>query len=380
MKSINKILKNKFTGIVDGIIDQIMRFPVVIFVFVILLLYPSIKTLLLFLLSSFVCVFIQKLVSLQYDVKHVLLLTEFSEKHQGSSFTEYQYPELPLGLSEKQKNMMNSIVYFSKLEMNLGFIYEQNKGTIKEYVSFPFYNLRPFVFLHGSISNCKHIYQKYRLLHEVGHWCYFDYRCWGQNITSVMSFLFLISISIFVVVSPVALFFMFVVGFFWLHQNRRCYNYCVSNDISEVLADAFALWILQDDEDVDVIYSYIKEHEKQRYDKILFYKDWFESPIDVENDKLFQKIIPLKLKSRLLDNRIINFSSATEKLYIPPYRANTLLLICIVCVVFWSNVIVFSDLLWGVGFVALGMVIYVMLVYMCLCIKYRQAQNLLNIG
>ena len=98
------------------------------------------------------------------------------------------------------------------------------------------------------------------------------------------------------------------------------------------------------------------------------------------NLKLFQKIIPLKLKSRLLDNRIINFSSATEKLYIPPYRANTLLLICIVCVVFWSNVIVFSDLLWGVGFVALGMVIYVMLVYMCLCIKYRQAQNLLNIG
>ena len=373
MKSANKIVKSKLMGIVDGVIDQIMRIPIFVFTIIVLSFNFNVINLLFCILVFFSSVLIHELVSLFYDARHIMNLSAFSQKHNDSSFTKYQYPDLPLDFSETQMDTMSSIVYFSKSKMNLGFVCEQNDGKIMEHVSFPFYNFKPLVFLKSPMSHCKQIYQKYKVLHEIGHWCYFNYRCWVQNTTATLSFFLLISMSIFIIDSSFSLFILFVVAFFWLHQNRRCYNFCLTNEIAEVIADAFALWVLQKDEEIEVLYSYLKKYEKQRYDIMLYYKDWFESPVDIENDIFFQKFTPSKFKPRLLNNKVINFSSATEKLYIPPYRANSILLLCFIWTIAFSSITVSSNMLWAIGIISVLLLFNVIIVYLFSCLKYRQA-------
>ncbi len=377
-KILKKIVKNKFTAVVGGIIDVFMRFPLVPFSLTILLLYPSLKGLFLFILLSLICLLLRRFASLAYDIYQVQLLSKFVEKYKDSSYTLFEYSELPLGFSEEKVNIMNSILCYSKPDMNLGFVFAKNEGEQKEHVSFPFYNKEPLVFLKSPVSVDMLIFDKFKILHEIGHWCYFDHRSRVQKITSVVSFVFLISISIFLVESRLSLFFLFLVGFVWCNLIRSNHDYYETNKISEVLADVFGLNVLQEDQDVEPLYSFLKKYFPERYDEILFFKDWFEDPVDIENDKFFQKAIPSKWKHRILKNQIVNFSSAAEKFYVPPFRANTILLVCIVGMLICSNVVISSALLWCVGILALVMLLIVLLFRSVLELQYSQSLKQLN--
>lgn len=304
-----------------GLLDEIMRYPLVVGGFFYLCFNCSFVSLLLFVVISIIQLLTSSLISRLYDARAALQLREITEKYKTCTFTKVPVEELLSEMNIKKK--VDVLLYYKKGIPYYGDVFQvinnDPKNPVKQLISFPFCRERSVIITTDDPYN-NSVIARFRLLHEIGHWLYVDYRCWIISKIAVFSFIAINLFAFLFVIQLWLLILIFLISLFWFFQNLQCERFYTVNKVAESISDAFAYHLTEEKQIIHEYYRKYKFNEEQQ--RLDYFRKWFENPIDIENNHFFRKIIPSFMQSHILNNGAINFHSSVERLFIPPLLSN----------------------------------------------------------
>ncbi|MCD8179446.1 MAG: hypothetical protein LUE98_19415 [Tannerellaceae bacterium] len=358
----------KYISPFHGLLDSFMRYPVVVFVLFYLCFHWSMATLGLVILMLLVQLLIHYIVRFFYDMRSLIQLQQFVRKHDTCTLKKIPVEQLleEIGLKEET----DLLLYRTKDFPYYGDVYQvvdrDARNPILQLTSFTFRHQRSVIIMKDNPEDSS-LASRVKLLHEIGHWIYTDYRCWTVKAEAIISFVWINLLALLIVPPLWVQLVFFLVSFFWLMQNQLCEKYYKENRIAESIADAFAFSLLKDHEEIDLYEEYYMRYKTpEEKERMEYFKVWFRDPIDIENDSFFRNMVPPVIRAHILRNNAVNFFASVERLYTPPRLANVWLFVVLGLISYYAvSYPVYPSYMWIVvvsGVIAILLYTYIVII------------------
>ncbi len=347
-----KTIKYYIIAPIHGLIDELLRQPVVLFTGFLLIFNFGIYTIILFLLSVIFAIILELIVAYRHDRNSIIECIQYFEKFKGCKFKEIPINEI----IEKYDNIPEVTQILRPREkiakLGYGFYVNYDEPVTgarpSTFTSFPSRYLDSFIVFPENPLVLNSL-QKFSFFHELGHLSYGHMRAktiFTQAI--VKAVILLLLISIYLKSYPYIIAFAFIGVFNWLYNCWALDMFFDKIKVGERIANGFAISRLYDKPDFEQIEnSFKKDKKNESYwnESFDFFKSWSKDPIDVENSKIIKGIFSKSFISNHLSNKIINFSSAIEPYFTPKVIPQFVLLMSIVISAYFSVNVMLPDLL-----------------------------------
>ena len=379
-----KVIKYYILAPIHGLIDSMLKQPVLIFILLYTMFNLSYITLALLFAAVLFSSFFHMIIGYRNDRNTFISFNNFLDEYNNYTFIKIE----PKDIFKKFGNIDMAKQTLRAENFNIDvYVAQKNDFQGKRYTtftSFPMQYNESVIVLPDFPDNLNE-FQIFKFFHELGHLSSIHIKMSNLNTYAFpMTFYLWFMVALFVK-SPVCIASTFFISAIWLYNYNSLSVYLLKskNHNMEMVADFFAISHLyphdKNESNKIVLYEKIKKTYKEKIEEWDNMESWISGPVNIEDNKVIKATFKNSFIKRHLNNIKVNYDSFFDSWITPKPVINLTYLIMLICASYFSTSHENNTIITGIiTLLPIPLVYLVRVVLGCFMYKNKVKSNLMN--